>query len=50
MSDLLIRGGCLISDGKRQQSDILIQKGRIERISPSISTPSQARMIKANEQ
>jgi dihydroorotase len=50
MSDLLIRGGCLISDGKRQQSDILIQKGRIERISPSISAPSQARVIEADGQ
>ena len=50
MTDLLITGGCLISDGQKQQADILIQKGRIERIAPSISAPAQAKVIDAQGQ
>jgi len=50
MTDLLITGGCLISDGQKQQADILIQKGRIERIDPSISAPAQAKVIDAQGQ
>lgn len=50
MTDLLITGGCLISDGQKQQADILIQKGRIERIAPSISAPTQAKVIDAQGQ
>ena len=50
MTDLLITGGCLISDGQKQQADILIQKGRIEGIAPSISAPAQAKVIDAQGQ
>lgn len=50
MTDLLITGGYLISDGQKQQADILIQKGRIERIAPSISAPAQAKVIDAQGQ
>jgi len=50
MTDLLITGGCLISDGQKQRADILIQKGRIERIAPSISAPAQAKVIDAQGQ
>ena len=37
MTDLLLRGGILINEGGRTEQDILIRKGRIENIGPSLS-------------
>ncbi len=47
MSQILISGGTLISDGKTIVEDLLIKDGRIERISSSISAPPNALIIEA---
>ena len=48
MSELLITGGTLISDGKREHADILIRNDRIEQIGPSISSAPHTRVIEAD--
>ena len=48
MTDLLITGGTLINEGKRSHDDLLIRKGRIESIAPSISANPQCKVIDAN--
>ena len=48
MTDLLITGGTLINEGKRSNDDLLIRKGRIESIAPSISANPQCKVIDAN--
>jgi len=47
MSDLFITGGTLVTDGKREEADLLIREGRIERISPSISPTPNSQIIEA---
>ena len=47
MTDLLIAGGTLINEGKRVENDLLIRKGRIESIGPSLSIPSGCKVIDA---
>lgn len=47
MNDLFITGGTLVTDGKREEADLLIREGRIERISPSISPTPNSQIIEA---
>ena len=47
MSETLISGGLVVTDGKKEEADILIKEGRIERIAPSISAPQNAEIIQA---
>ncbi len=47
MSDLLIKGGSLVSDGRIIESDLLVRQGRIERISPFISDAVNAEIVEA---
>ena len=48
MSDLLITGATLISEGRQEQADLLIKNGRIEKIGPSLSHSGNARVIEAD--
>lgn len=49
MTDLLISGGTIVSEGKRSQEDLLVRKGRIERIAPRISPIGNCKIIDASE-
>jgi dihydroorotase len=48
MTDLLITGGTLINEGKRSHDDLLVRKGRIESIGPSLAIPSGCKVIDAD--
>ena len=45
MKDILLSGGTLVTDGKKEVADILIRGGRIEQISPTIQAPASAEVI-----
>ena len=47
MSELLITGGTLVTDGRKDFADVLIRNGRIEKIDSSIPAPPHARIIEA---
>ena len=47
MKDILLSGGTLVTDGKKEVADILVRDGRIEQISPSIQAPASAKVIDA---
>ena len=38
MKQYIIKDTCIINEGQRVYSDLLIRKGRIEKIAPSIGT------------
>ena len=40
MSDLLITGGRIVNEGRSSEQDVLVRKGRIERIDSSVPPPS----------
>ena len=40
MNDLLIAGGTIVNEGQASEQDVLIRKGKIERIGPAITPPS----------
>jgi dihydroorotase len=42
MNELLIAGGTIVNEGQSNEQDVLIRKGRIERIGPAITPPSSA--------
>ena len=48
MSDLLITGGTLISDGRQEQADLYLKNGRIESIGHSLSHSGNTRVIEAD--
>ena len=48
MSDLLITGGTLISDGRQEQADLYLKNGRIKSIGPSLSHSGNTRVIEAD--
>ena len=50
MSETLISGGLVVTDGKKVEADILIKDGRIDRIAPSIHAPQNAEIIEAEGQ
>ena len=42
MSDLLVSGGKVVNEGRSDELDLLVRKGRIERIAPGITPPSSS--------
>ena len=49
MGDLLISGGTLVNEGIRLEKDLLVRKGRIDRIDSFISPPGSCEVIDASE-
>jgi dihydroorotase len=47
MKDILLTGGTVVTDGKKEVADILVRSGRIDQISPSIQAPAGAEVIEA---
>jgi dihydroorotase len=47
MKDILLSGGTVVTDGKKEVADILVRDGRIEQISPFIQAPASAEVIEA---
>jgi dihydroorotase len=47
MKDILLSGGTVVTDGKKELTDILVRDGRIEQISPFIQAPASAEVIEA---
>tara|TARA_B100002019_G_C21273889_1_gene604001 strand:+ start:2230 stop:3564 length:1335 start_codon:yes stop_codon:yes gene_type:complete len=50
MKDILLTGGKVVTDGKKEVADILVRGGRIEQIDPSIQAPAGAEVIDAEGQ
>jgi dihydroorotase len=44
----LISNAILVNEGQSLESDVLLQNGRIEKISPTIQAPENARVVDAN--
>ncbi len=42
MSDLLVSGVKVVNEGRSDELDLLVRKGRIERIAPGITPPSSS--------
>ena len=47
MNDILLTGGTVITDGKRETADILVRNGRIEQVGSSVKVPNNASVINA---
>ena len=47
MNDILLSGGTVVTDGKKEVADILVRDGRIEQIEPFIQAPASAEVIEA---
>ena len=47
MNDILLTGGTVITDGKRETADILVRNGRIEQVGSSVKAPNNASVINA---
>ncbi|MAS10352.1 dihydroorotase [Salinisphaera sp.] len=47
MTDYLIANARIVNEGQRREADVLIRKGRIEKIAPAIDAPSDVEVIDA---
>ena len=50
MKQYIIKDSCIVNEGKKTYSDVLIKKGRIEKIAPSISTKEKSIEVNGTDQ